>query len=102
MIGPMPATSSGFESPTTKTFAEFSDRVDYSFMDSLQVDPQATDDGNDHQPRQVFSGHFIPVTPTALPAPEYIAHSNKFFNELVNQLNLVSGIILKVCSQSKH
>ncbi len=51
-------------------------------MDSLQADPQATCDGNDHQPRQVFSGHYVPVTPTPIPGPEYIAHSRTLFNEL--------------------
>ncbi len=70
------------ESPTTKTFAEFCQRADYSLMDSLQVDPQATTDGNDHKPRQVFSGHYVPVNPTAIPEPEYIAHSKTLFNEL--------------------
>ncbi len=78
----MPATSSAYESPTTKTFAEFSQRADYSFMDSLQADPQATSDGHDHHPRQVFSGHYVPVTPTAISEPEYIAHSKTLFNEL--------------------
>lgn len=51
-------------------------------MDSLHADPQATDDGHDHHPRQVFSGHYVPVTPTAIPAPEYIAHSKTLFKEL--------------------
>ncbi len=51
-------------------------------MDSLQADPQATGDGHDHRPRQVFSGHYVPVTPTPLPAPEYVAHSRALFNEL--------------------
>jgi len=73
---------SAFELPTTKTFAEFSQRADYSLMDSLQADPQATVDGHDHHPRQVFSGHYVPVTPTAIPSPEYIAHSKTLFNEL--------------------
>tara|TARA_Y100001968_G_scaffold183133_1_gene167781 strand:+ start:46092 stop:47774 length:1683 start_codon:yes stop_codon:yes gene_type:complete len=68
--------------PTTKTFAEFSERVDYSLMNSLKADPQATDDGLDHDPRQVFSGHYVPVTPTGIQAPEYIAHSKILFNEL--------------------
>ena len=67
--------------PTT-TFAEFAQRADYSLLDSLQADPQASADGHDHQPRQVFSGHYVPVTPTPLPAPEYLAHSSTFFNEL--------------------
>ncbi len=64
------------------TFAEFAQRADYSLMDSLQPDPQATADGQDHRPRQVFSGHYVPVTPTPLPAPEYVAHSATLFQEL--------------------
>ncbi len=78
----IPTSSKVFESPKTKTFAEFLQRADYSLMDSLQADPQSTSDGHDHDPRQVFSGHYVPVTPTALPSPEYIAHSKSLFNEL--------------------
>ncbi len=78
----MPSTKNAFESPTTKTFAEFSQLADYSLMDSLQADPQATSDGHDHLPRQVFSGHYVPVTPTPIPAAEYISHSKDLFNEL--------------------
>ena len=78
----MQATSNAFELPTIKTFAEFSERADYSFITSLKADPQATKDGHDHHPRQVFSGHYVPVTPTPIPEPEYIAHSKTLFNEL--------------------
>ena len=67
---------------TTRTFSEFSKHADYSLMDSLQADPQATKDGDDHLTREVFSGHYVPVTPTAIPEPEYIAHSTTLFNEL--------------------
>ncbi len=81
-IDPIPATSNTFEPPTTETFDEFIERADYSLMDSLQADPQSRDDGHDHYPRQVFSGHYVPVTPTAIPAPEYIAHSKTLFNEM--------------------
>ncbi|NDC35334.1 MAG: hypothetical protein EBZ51_08125 [Synechococcaceae bacterium WB9_2_112] len=66
----------------TTTFAAFAQRADYSLLQSLQVDPQATADGNDHRPRQVFSGHYVPVTPTPLPEPEYVAHSSALFDEL--------------------
>tara|TARA_B100000965_G_scaffold406431_1_gene445320 strand:- start:7732 stop:9354 length:1623 start_codon:yes stop_codon:yes gene_type:complete len=51
-------------------------------MDSLQPDPKATIDGDDHLTREVFSGHYVPVTPTAIQEPEYIAHSKHLFNEL--------------------
>ena len=67
---------------TTRTFSEFAKQADYSFLDSLEPDPQATDDGDDHLTREVFSGHYVPVTPTAIPKPEYIAHSKILFNEL--------------------
>jgi uncharacterized protein YdiU (UPF0061 family) len=68
--------------PTTATFAAFAQRADYSLLESLQADPQATGDGHDHRPRQVFSGHYVPVMPTPLPAPEYVAHSSTLFHEL--------------------
>ncbi|CAK6695010.1 Protein adenylyltransferase SelO [Synechococcus sp. CBW1107] len=67
---------------TTTTFAEFAQRADYSLLDALQPDPQASGDGHDHQPRQVFSGHYVPVTPTAIPAPEVVAHSRTLFHDL--------------------
>jgi uncharacterized protein YdiU (UPF0061 family) len=64
------------------TFAAFAQRADYSLLDALKPDPQATADGHDHQPRQVFSGHYVPVTPTPLPQPQYLAHSPTLFGDL--------------------
>ncbi|MBT9313214.1 protein adenylyltransferase SelO [Leptothoe kymatousa] len=64
------------------TFEQFVQLADYSLMDSLNADPDATVDGDDHRAREVFSGHFVPVAPTPLPAPEYVAHSSTFFKEL--------------------
>ena len=66
----------------TTTFEEFAQHANYSLLDSLTPDPQATWDGDDHMPRQVFSGHYVPVTPTPLEAPKYVAHSKTLFNEL--------------------
>lgn len=54
----------------------------YSYMDTLNADPDATSNGVDHYPRQVFSGHFVPVSPTPLENPEYVAHSKNLFLEL--------------------
>mgnify|MGYP001547460152 FL=1 len=51
--------------------------ADYSFMDTLSADPEATADGFDHAPRQVFSGHFVPVNPTPIEDPKYISHSKE-------------------------
>lgn len=82
MFRPMPVPPNALDSPTTTSFAAFAQHADYSLIDSLQADPQSTGDGHDHRPRQVFSGHYVPVTPTPLPAPEYVAHSRTLFQEL--------------------
>ena len=63
-------------------FEKFVKLADYSLMDTLRADPDGNRNGNDHRPRQVFSGHFVPVTPTPLDAPEYVSHSSSFFAEL--------------------
>ncbi len=68
--------------PKIRTYSEFAKQADYSLLNSLQADPQATEDGKDHRTREIFSGHYVPVTPTAIPKPEYIAHSTTFFNKL--------------------
>lgn len=64
------------------TITELAKLADYSLLENLSVDPDATETGQDHQPREVFSGHYVPVLPTPLPEPEYISHSNRLFEEL--------------------
>ena len=56
--------------------------VDYSLVETLKVDPDAKVDGVDHHPREVFRGHYVPVQPTPIENPEYIAHSEALFGEL--------------------
>ncbi|NOH72223.1 hypothetical protein F0225_12875 [Vibrio pectenicida] len=56
--------------------------VDYSLLNTLKPDPDATVNGEDHLPRQVFSGHYVPVTPTPIAEPVYVSHSTTFFEEL--------------------
>lgn len=68
--------------PAITQLQELAQCADYSLLAELTPDPQATSDGHDHYPRQVFSGHYVPVKPTAIANPEYIAHSTRFFNEL--------------------
>ena len=86
--GPMPDPLTAVELPKATSFAEFAQRADYSLLESLHADPQASVDGDDHRPRQVFSGHYVPVTPTAIPDPEYVAHSPTLFSELGLSENL--------------
>ncbi len=67
---------------TISTLADLAQCADYSLMDSLNRDPEAKEDGVDHASRQVFSGHYVPVKPTPIKDPEYVAHSKVFFQEL--------------------
>ena len=68
--------------PTVSSLDDLAQCADYSFMKTLYCDPDATEDGADHGPRQVFSGHYVPVKPTPIEQPEYVAHSKTFFDEL--------------------
>lgn len=70
------------EPANISTFDEFAKTADYSLMDTLNPDPDATEDGNDFAPRQVFSGHYVPVKPSPIADPVYISHSQQFFREL--------------------
>jgi len=67
---------------TISTLSDLAKLANYSLMDTLNADPDARDDGADHAPRQVFTGHYVPVSPTAIKDPEYVAHSKGFFSEL--------------------
>jgi len=65
-----------------QTLEELAEHADYSLMDTLKCDPDTSKDGEDHHPREVFSGHYVPVKPTPIQNPEYIAHSKILFAEL--------------------
>jgi len=67
---------------TVKTLTDLAQLADYSFMDTLNCDPEAKESGIDHSPRQVFTGHYVPVNPTPIESPEYVAHSKTLFTEL--------------------
>ena len=75
----MSTKSDSLKGKLTENFSEFSKLSDYSFMNSLKADPQSKKDGIDHKPRSVYSGHYVPVVPKAIPKPEYISHSKKLF-----------------------
>lgn len=66
----------------TSTLDELSKFVDYSFIKSLNCDPESKKNGVDHDPRQVLSGHYVTVNPTPIEDPDYVSHSNSLFNEL--------------------
>lgn len=65
-----------------KTINDLAPMADYSLVNTLTPDPEATKNGVDHFPRQVFSGHYVPVNPTPIKDPHYVAHSKNFFSEL--------------------
>ena len=65
-----------------ETFEELISFSDYSFIKKLNCDPAAKLDGNNKSPREVFSGHYVLVSPTAIKEPIYVSHSANFFEEL--------------------
>ncbi|SFZ98301.1 Selenoprotein O and cysteine-containing homologs [hydrothermal vent metagenome] len=67
---------------TIKNLEDLAAYANYSFVDTLNSDTEAKEDGVDHDPREVFSGHYVPVKPTHINAPEYISHSKILFQEL--------------------
>lgn len=69
-------------SSTISTLDDLAKLANYSLMDTLNCDPHARENGVDYMPRQVFSGHYVPVNPTPIKDPEYIAHSKSLFSEL--------------------
>jgi len=74
-----PVRQAGLEVVSLKDLAPL---ADYSLMSRLVCDPGADPEGREREPRQVFSGHFVPVKPTPIESPEYVAHSPDLFREL--------------------
>ncbi len=64
------------------TLVDLAAKTDYSLLEQLACDPDATNTGHDYYPREVHSGHYVPVLPTPIENPEYITHSKTFFREL--------------------
>jgi uncharacterized protein YdiU (UPF0061 family) len=69
-------------SPTVETLDDLAQLANYLLVDTLNCDPDAKENGADHAPRQVFTGHYVLVNPTPIKDPEYVAHSKNFFREL--------------------
>lgn len=82
--------SSSLKFSHIETFKDFALKADYSFINTLKSDPQSTIDGIDHKPREVYSGHYVPVIPKAISSPEYVSHSAKLFNELGLSYKLIN------------
>ena len=89
---------------TIKTLSDLAKLADYSFMDMLNCDPNTKTDGVDHDPRQVFTGHYTLVNPTPIKNPEYITHSKEFFNELgfADSLAQSEGFMCLFSGDSSH
>lgn len=64
------------------TLTDLAKVADYSLLDTLNCDPDATESGDDYRSRQVFSGHYVLVKPTPIADPIYVSHSRAFFQEL--------------------
>jgi uncharacterized protein YdiU (UPF0061 family) len=69
-------------SPTVATLDDLAKLSNYSLLNTLNCDPDAKANGDDRAPRLVCTGHYVPVSPTPIKDPEYVAHSKTFFREL--------------------
>ncbi|WP_115016154.1 protein adenylyltransferase SelO family protein [Synechococcus sp. UW140] len=78
----MTHTSSKKAAALIASVEDLAQHADYSLIHALTPDPDSREDGNDHLAREVRSGHYVPVTPTPLPDPQYVSHSVPFFREL--------------------
>lgn len=65
-----------------KKLNELAKFADYSLLSTLNSDSSSNEDGQNHFPKEVFNGHYVPVNPTPIKDPIYIAHSKNFFEEL--------------------
>ncbi len=74
-----------------ETFQELINLSDYSFVNKLNKDPDSKYSGDNKFPREVFSGHFVELEPTAIKEPIYISHSINFFKELGFSENLLKS-----------
>ncbi len=74
-----------------ETFEELEKLANYSFVNKLNSDPDAKFNGDNKLSREVFSGHYVPVSPTAIKEPIYISHSVNFFKELGFSENLIKS-----------
>ena len=61
-----------------ETFEELTKYANYSFVEELNNDPDEKYNGENKFPREVFSGHYVNVTPTLIKEPIYICHSYNF------------------------
>jgi hypothetical protein len=57
--------------------------ANYSLMDTLNCDPDATRNGVDHTPRQVLTGDYVPVNPPPIKTPSMLRTAKTFFTNLV-------------------
>ncbi|PLY05517.1 MAG: hypothetical protein C0625_13085 [Arcobacter sp.] len=94
-----------------ETFDHFNSLIDYSFVNKLNCDPDAKSNGDNKMPREVFSGHYVTLSPTPIKNPIYISHSEIFFKELgftdnllksENFIKMFSGDISNVTKPMKN
>ena len=64
------------------SFSEVLQCADYSLLRELTPDPDQARNTPNKVMRQVKSGHYVEVSPTPLPEPRYVIHSENFFREL--------------------
>ena len=83
---------------TVATLDDLAQLANYSLMDTLNCDPDAKANGADHAPRQVFTGHYVPVNPTPIKDPSTSRTAKTFFANLASPTAWRSRPTLSACS----
>eukprot|EP00164_Ancoracysta_twista_P005124 GFYU01006986.1.p1 GENE.GFYU01006986.1~~GFYU01006986.1.p1 ORF type:complete len:667 (-),score=146.77 GFYU01006986.1:111-2111(-) len=67
--------STGSMTTLTESVQRFAAQADQSYVNTLNVNPESADNEPNDTPRQVRSGHYVPVNPKPLGKPELVIHS---------------------------
>ena len=69
-------------SAATGTLQDLGARADHSWLRHLAPDPESAAQQPNKTPREVKSGHWVPVLPTPLPQPQLVLYSHATASEL--------------------
>mmetsp|Transcript_32987 Transcript_32987/g.53107 ORF Transcript_32987/g.53107 Transcript_32987/m.53107 type:complete len:701 (-) Transcript_32987:985-3087(-) len=86
-------------SASVDSLAQLAQNADHSWLQQLNMDPETDKYAPNKESRQVRSGHYVKVKPTALPKPKYIIHSKAMAETLgISEADVQSDRFIKFFS----
>jgi hypothetical protein len=68
--------------PTVAVLDDLAKLVNYLLAHTLNCDPDAQSNRDHNRPRLVFTSHYVPVNPSPIKNPKYVAHNKINFHDL--------------------